>query len=387
MNIMRTITVPFVALALASVAWAQAPALKPAGKPASKPAASAATNPKQGAGDDAAKQRQVFILKQSGMVGVGLRAAEMEKVEKAADKFGPGQIIVLHINSGGGLVTEADEIDKVLNRVREKHRLVAWIEEAISAAAVTAMHCREMYFMNLGSLGSATMFSGDKSIEGAQLEAWLRRIAEISEAGGRNGHLAKCMVYSPLVVSYTRDPKTGKVTFFEDGSGEKMLSDEKDNLTLTADQALDCGFSQGTANTQEELFEKMQLKPGTFVVNQEGRKIGETWEKTLANAEKQRRVIMQDWNLAGDGVKGLAKRIELCKKMQDVWKRAEPVAMGYEGGGPLFPPDVEGVASDLFEKFGSGDASKSKLAVEAIDRVIKEYQRKIAEAKKSGDGN
>jgi hypothetical protein len=385
MSIMRTITVSFVAFALASAAWAQAPALKPATKPASKPTAPASADAKQGAGDAAAKQRQVFILKQSGMVGVGLRAAEMEKVEKAADKFGPGQIIVLHINSGGGLVTEADEIDKVLNRVREKHRLVAWIEEAISAAAVTAMHCREMYFMNLGSLGSATMFSGDKSIEGAQLEAWLRRISEIAEAGGRNGHIAKCMVYSPLVVSYTRDPKTGKVTFFEDGSGEKMLSDEKDNLTLTADQAFDCGFSQGTANTQEELFEKMQLKPGTFVVNEEGRKIGETWEKTLANAEKQRRVIMQDWNLAGDGVKGLAKRIELCKKMQDVWKRAEPVAMGYEGGGPLFPPDVEGVAGDLFEKFGSGDASKSKLAIEAIDRVIKEYQRKMAEAKKSGD--
>ena len=385
MSIMRTITITVVSLALASAAWAQAPALKPATKPASKTAAPAATDAKQGAGDAAAKQRQVFILKQSGMVGVGLRAAEMEKVEKAADKFGPGQIIVLHINSGGGLVTEADEIDKVLNRVREKHRLVAWIEEAISAAAVTAMHCREIYFMNLGSLGSATMFSGDKSAEGAQLEAWLRRIAEISEAGGRNGHLAKCMVYSPLVVSYTRDPKTGKVTFFEDGSGEKMLSDDKDNLTLTADQAFDCGFSQGTANTQEELFEKMQLKTGTFVVNDEGRKIGDTWEKTLANAEKQRRVIMQDWNLAGDGVKGLAKRIELCKKMQDVWKRAEPVAMGYEGGGPLFPPGVEGVAGDLFEKFGSGDASKSKLAVEAIDRVIKEYQRKIAEAKKSGD--
>jgi hypothetical protein len=382
MNNMHRFTGSFLLALVASVATAQSPA--PTTKPAPKTAPAAAA--KQGAGDAAAKQRQVFILKQSGMVGVGLRAAEMEKVEKAADKFGPGQIIVLHINSGGGLVTEADEIDKVLNRVREKHRLVAWIEEAISAAAVTAMHCREIYFMNLGSLGSATMFAGDKSAEGAQLEAWLRRISEISEAGGRNGHLAKCMVYSPLVVSYTRDPKTGKVTFFEDGSGEKMLSDEKDNLTLTADQALDCGFSQGTANTEAELFEKMQLKPGTFAVNDEGRKIGEGWEKTLASAEKQRRTIMQDWGLAGDGTKGLAKRIELCKKMQDVWKRAEPVAMGYEGGGPLFPPGVEELASDLVEKFQSG-GNKSKLAIEAIDRVIKDYQRKLAEAKKSGDGN
>ena len=206
-------------LALGSAALAQGtkPAAPAKGTPAAAPAGTttaAKSAAPAAAPGDVGKQRQVFILPQSGMVGVGLRAAEMEKVEKAADKFGPGQIIVLRINSPGGLVTEADEIDKVLNRVREKHRLVAWLEEAISAAAVTALHCREIYFMNLGSMGSATMFSGDKSITGPQLDAWLRRISEIAEAGGRNGHVAKCMVYSPLVVSYTRDPKTGKVTFF-----------------------------------------------------------------------------------------------------------------------------------------------------------------------------
>ena len=82
MSIMRTITISVVALALASAAWAQAPALKPAAKPATKSAtAPAAADAKQGVDDAAARQRQVFILKQSGMVGVGLRAAEMEKVE------------------------------------------------------------------------------------------------------------------------------------------------------------------------------------------------------------------------------------------------------------------------------------------------------------------
>ena len=367
-------------LALGSAALAQGTGTKPVA-PASTPAAAKSPASTAGTGE-AGKQRQVFILPQSGMVGVGLRAAEMEKVEKAADKFGPGQIVVLRINSPGGLVTEADEIDKVLNRLREKHRLVAWLEEAISAAAVTAMHCREIYFMNLGSMGSATMFSGDKSATGAQLDAWLRRISEIAEAGGRNGHVAKCMVYSPLVVSYTRDPKTGKVTFYPDASGEKMLSDEKDNLTLTADQALDCGYSNGTANTEAELFEKMQLKPGTFVVNEEGRKIGEGWKKTLESCERQRKSLQQDWSLAGDDPKGLAKKIQICKQMQDIWRKAEPVAMGYEGGGPLMPEEAVGLSPDLIEKFQSSGANKSKLACEALDRLIKELQRQIAELKK-----
>ena len=372
----RIASIAAFAVSLAPLAHAQGTPAKP-----STAAAAAADTKPAGAGESA-KQRQVFILPQSGTVGVGLRAAEMEKVEKAADKFGPGQIIVLRINSPGGLLTEVDKINVVLNRVREKHRLVAWLEEAISAAAVTAMHCREIYFMNLGSMGSATAYAGDKSMTGPQLDAWLKRISEIAEAGGRNGQVAKCMVYSPLVVSYTRDPKTKKVTFFPDASGEKMLSDDKDNLTLTADQALDCGYSNGTANTEAELFALMQLQPGAYAVNEEGRKIGEGWRKSLESAERQRKSLQQDWSLAGDDAKGLQKRVQICKQMQDIWRKAEPVAMGYDGGGPLMPEEAVGLAPDLLEKFQSPDANRVKLACELLDRLIKDYQRQIADLKK-----
>ncbi len=374
-----------------AAAVAQVPASKPTAPAASK---SVDQNKKPGAAADkpatgteaATTQRQVFILPLPGMVGVGLRAAEIAKVEAEADKFGPGQIIVLRINSGGGLLTETDVISEVLTRTREKHRVVAWIEEAISAAAVTGMHCREIYFMNLGSMGSATAYAGDKSLEGEALNAWLDRIAVIAEGAGRNGQVARCMVYSPLVVSYTRDPSTGKVAFFPDASGEKMLSDEKDNLTLTSDQALDCGYSAGTADNETQLFEKMQLVPGTFVVNDQGKKIGEAWAKTLANATKQRTSIEQDLALAGDGPKGLTKKIQLAKQMQDIWKKALPVAMGYSGGGPLMPREAQELSEDLFRSFQEQGTNKSKVACEALDRWIKDLQKQIAEEKKSQRG-
>ena len=233
-------------------------------------------------------RRQVFILPLGGMVGVGLRHQEMEKIEKEADKFGPGQIIVIRINSGGGLVTEGDQIAESLSRMRDKHRVVAWIEEAISGAAFTAMHCREIYFMKTGSLGSITMFAGDKSAQGKELEAWIERVGDVAEGAGRNRQVGRCMVYSPLVVSYTKDKKTGKVTFFDNDSGEHMLSDDKDNLTFTEDVALDCGFSQGTADTEEELFKIMQLKPNSYVVNSVGKKVGDTWDKTISDSKKSK---------------------------------------------------------------------------------------------------
>ena len=225
--------------ALASMAAAQTtPPAKPvAGAATSTPAAKAADKGAKGAGDAVKKPRQVFILSQKGMVGAGLRHEEMDKVEAEADKFGPGQIIILRINSGGGSVTEGDRISKSLSRIREKHRLVAWLEEAISGAAFTAMHCPEIYFMKIGTMGSITKFSGDgsggqKSAEGADLQAWIERVAEVAEGGGRNGQVGRAMVYSPIVVSYTKDPKTGKVNFFPDKSGEVIDLEAEQHRTI-----------------------------------------------------------------------------------------------------------------------------------------------------------
>ena len=328
-------------------------------------------------------RRQVFILPLGGMVGVGLRHQEMEKIEKEADKFGPGQIIVIRINSGGGLVTEGDQIAESLSRMRDKHRVVAWIEEAISGAAFTAMHCREIYFMKTGSLGSITMFAGDKSAQGKELEAWIERVGDVSEGAGRNRQVGRCMVYSPLVVSYTKDKKTGKVTFFDNDSGEHMLSDDKDNLTFTEDVALDCGFSQGTADTEEELFKIMQLKPNSYVVNSVGKKVGDTWDKTISDSKKAKSRLLTEWEIKGasqgEAVQ-IANRIKLLDEMLRLWEKCEPVAMGYEGGGPLIPAEAQQY-EDLFAGFQSAKV-KAPIVKTAFERLKKELQQKLSDMRK-----
>ena len=317
------------------------------------------------------------------MVGVGLRHQEMEKIEKEADKFGPGQIIVIRINSGGGLVTEGDQIAESLSRMRDKHRVVAWIEEAISGAAFTAMHCREIYFMKTGSLGSITMFAGDKSAQGKELEAWIERVGDVSEGAGRNRQVGRCMVYSPLVVSYTKDKKTGKVTFFDNDSGEHMLSDDKDNLTFTEDVALDCGFSQGTADTEEELFKIMQLKPNSYVVNSVGKKVGDTWDKTISDSKKAKSRLLTEWEIKGasqgEAVQ-IANRIKLLDEMLRLWEKCEPVAMGYEGGGPLIPAEAQQY-EDLFAGFQSAKV-KAPIVKTAFERLKKELQQKLSDMRK-----
>ena len=360
----------------------KAPAI-PVAKPADASSSAAKSDAtKLGAGEKDTR-RQVFILPLGGMVGVGLRHQEMEKIEKEADKFGPGQIVVIRINSGGGLVTEGDEIAETLSRMRDKHRVVAWIEEAISGAAFTAMHCREIYFMKTGSLGSITMFAGDKSAQGKELEAWIARVAEVSEGAGRNAQVGRCMVYSPLVVSYTKDAKSGKVAFFDNDTGEHMLSDDKDNLTFTEDVALDCGFSQGTADTEEELFKIMQLKTNSYVVNPLGKKVGDAWEKTIADSTKARARILTEWDIKGASqgeVGQISERLKLLDEMLRIWEKCEPVAMGYEGGGLLIPAEAQKY-EDLFASFQKAKV-KAPIVKQAFERLKKEMKQQMAEARK-----
>jgi len=348
--------------------------------PAVKPPASS---------DDRTTKRQVFIVPMEGMVGAGLRHDEMVKVEQEADKFGNGQIIILKINSGGGSVTEGDRIVRTLERVREKHRLVAWLEEAISGAAFTAMNCPEIYFMKVGTMGSITKYSGDGSggqvsSSGRDLEAWIERVAEVAEGGGHNGQVGRAMVYSPIVVSYTKDPKTGKVTFYADATGEVMLSDQGDNLTLNADNALDCGYSKGTADTQEELFRAMQLVPGTYEVNPAGDRIGKSWLKSLENYKKKAQdlqIELGSLSNVNDPVARLTKQRKLYEQMKEYWRKATPVAMGMEGPGMLLPPEANEVATHLFEKF-QNSPDQVEVACQIIDLCIKDVNRRIAEAKK-----
>ena len=118
------------------------------------------TRPKRGSrravetGD--ANQPGVFVLPLKNTVGTYIRHEEMEAIAEEADKYGPGQIIVLILDTPGGSVTETEKIHEVLMKIKKRHRLVAWIKEAISAGCAIALHCDEIYFMKEGSAGAMT---------------------------------------------------------------------------------------------------------------------------------------------------------------------------------------------------------------------------------------
>jgi hypothetical protein len=278
----------------------------------------------------------VFYMPWSGMVGIGARHEEFEKIAAEADKIGPGQLIVIQIKSGGGLVLEGDRIHDTLVDIKKRHRLVAWVKEAISAAAFTALHCDEIYMMKNGAMGSIVMFAGQTAIKGPELQAWIEELAEVAVIGGRSPIPAVCMVTRTKMASYDKDADSGKVTWYPDMRGEFDISDAKNVLSLNAENAFHSGYIDGIADTKEELATLLDMEEWKEV-NNSGQKIYDSWQATLKRAREELPKLFARMEYkgsgAGDGLAQLAAQIQLWERILYWYDRVYPLAV-YEIGLP-----------------------------------------------------
>ena len=301
-------------------------------QPGSAEADAGAPQVSQRAPSTSAKQT-IFILPwgrgpggDAQMVGLGARHDEIEKIAAEADKLGPGQIIILEINSGGGLVTEGDLIDETLNKIRERHRVIAWVHEAISAAAFTALHCNEIYFQRVGTLGAITMFRGTEAIKGVELEAWLEKVGDVCEATSRNRWVGEAMVTNEPELSYDRDDE-GNVTWYDTLQGKYDLSDKVQNLTINAQQAEHSKFSHGTADTLPDLLKLLDLSPAEVEISQVGYQIHIDWQRLIRKGREEKAKLLGDFtNPKGLTMRErLAAQLRAAKEIRKWFDRCQPV--------------------------------------------------------------
>lgn len=270
----------------------------------------------------------IFVLPLKGTVGTYVRHEEIAAVGKMADKYGPGQIIILQLNTPGGLVTEMEQISATLLELKRRHRVIAWIREAISAGCATALHCDEIYFMTEGSAGAMTAFAGDSAWKGEELRKWLETAGRWAEAGGRSPYIAHAMIHHPRMLSYDKDPETGEVTFYPNLSGQFVLSDENDNLVFTSSQAVHSGFAQGIADTEEELAKLLDLDEW-YETSQESRRMAREWQRLVETAEIEipRLAARLDYEGTGTGddIIVMNKQIQNLRELINWWRRCPNV--------------------------------------------------------------
>ncbi len=232
------------------------------------------------------QSRGVFVLPMSGMVGETFRAQEIKKIGDHADTFGPGQIIILLFDSHGGLAAAMEPIHNSILQVKRRHRVIAWIKTAISAAAASSLACDEIYFMTEGTLGAMTAYAGTTALKDEELQAWLDLAAKFMENGGRYPYIAHAMIHAPALLSYDKDPETGEVIWHNDLSGQHQLSNDTTNLVFTSGVAVDSGFADGIADTGEELAALLDLSEWREIDNY-GRSIAKDWEDIVSRAKEE----------------------------------------------------------------------------------------------------
>ncbi len=267
----------------------------------------------------------VFYMKLEGPVGDAIRLDEIKMLGEHVDTYGPGQIIVLHIESNGGLVYETRKISEAIRDIKGRHRVIAWVEKAISAGCWIAMCCDEIYFMTEGIAGSVTSVIGQTD---ASNREHTEALAALARENGYSEHIARAMKENRYMCSYTKDPVTGVVTFFGDLSGDVKLSDDDSNLNFNFNVALDCGFSKGTADTFDELAKVLDM-PTWREKDDYGRKLMNDWLGTVERAQERIRLLiarLEYWKAAGDIVEQIGGRIQILREMIRWWDRSPNVA-------------------------------------------------------------
>ncbi len=182
-----------------------------------------------------------------------LKSVELVKDEKP-------DVIVLWITSGGGALLEVEPLsDAIHKKLKKDYRVVAWIRSAISAAAMTAWNCEEIYMMKEGNIGAATAFrqEGGRNVaaSGEMLEQILRVGEELSKRGKRNPLIMRAMqVHTDLSCDIDEN---GLITWYDNLKGQTPVITKDRILTFNSADAIKFGISRGTADTKADLLSLM----------------------------------------------------------------------------------------------------------------------------------
>lgn len=275
---------PFLTAESQTVLAAQ-PGTAPAAKPEEKKAETPAGQPeKKNSLEERAKDgknRAAVITfgdeKYGHMVGIYATADSFHNCIKLLEEEKVDTVVV-RFKSGGGMLLEIQKLSDVFhNEYKKKFRLVAWIDSAISAAAMSA-HCfEEIYFTPQGNYGACTGFSGRlNAMKGPGLEQVLIMMEKISARGNYPKEIMRAMQISSEeeesaslriqppwgALSCTVNKDTGEVKYFQDATSGQIVLNPKGGvhiLTFNSEQAAQVKFSKGTASNLDELAKAMGL--------------------------------------------------------------------------------------------------------------------------------
>ena len=144
--------------------------------------------------------------------------------------------------------------------------------------------------------------------------------------------IARAMVKKEFLLSYTRDPDTGEVTWFDNLSGDVILSTADQNLEFTSSTAIHSGFAQGIAYTTDDLAKLLDLPAWPEGVDY-GREIKEKWHKKVKKCEEAVPLLIAQLNYKNqsdpDPIVRLGTQLGIWRKLRSWCVQTPSVTLGF----------------------------------------------------------
>jgi hypothetical protein len=189
-----------------------------------------------------------------------------------------------------------------------KPRMVFWINKALGGVAFLPFLSPEIYYSSnakhggIGYLDFIFEGVGDDVVREKQRSLRLGRAQGLALKGGHPVEILNAMARVDYILSVNF--VGGRPEFKEDYSGEVLLTDDgsmeqgrrdsldemlrftgNDVLTLSADMAQRLGMSDGTVDTEDQLFEKLGITRSNPVKVGKAEALLQEWSKGVTEAE------------------------------------------------------------------------------------------------------
>ncbi len=227
----------------------------------------------------------------NGVVGQKFVARILEKSLEDAVKRKP-TVVVLIIDSPGGHISEVDKLFDVICKYKKQLRIVVYVKnEALSAAAITALAVNEIYMKTGTQIGAATSYGiGEdrlpKDVAEKFQSVWRAKARSAAEAGGHSPLIAEAMIDKEMELYVIEENGKKVVKEGQPMDGAAAVTKKGKLLTITDKEAEACGLSLGSVEDINDLGKKLGYENWTECQGL-GVPLAEYWEKTIDEVEKK----------------------------------------------------------------------------------------------------
>lgn len=203
--------------------------------------------------DSLTKKQIVFVFPIMEDIGPGIWR-QTKKAFAEADSI-HAKLILIHMNTYGGTVLDADSIrTKILNS-----RIPVYVfidNNAASAGALISLACDSIYMREGANMGAATVVNQTGQAMPDKYQSYMRSIMRsTAEAQGHDTIISR----NDTIIKWRRDPKIAEA-MVDQRIYIKGIIDTGKVLTMTPTEAIKYGFCEGVRNDIQDVIDKAGMK-------------------------------------------------------------------------------------------------------------------------------